>query len=301
MDNRGRLLLPQVSARTRGGFVSPTDMFQCGRFQLPLDWPLLMGVVNVTPDSFSDGGCYRDVDSASAHARRLVDEGAQIIDIGGESTRPGAQPVSEEEELKRVMPVLEILRDLDVPISVDTRRPRVMREVIAAGASMINDIEALTIPGALDVVAASDCAICLMHKKGSPDSMQQNPVYVDVVSEVREYLTSRLQYSRQAGIDLARIAIDVGFGFGKTAAHNIKLLGCLDQFAVLGVPILAGISRKATLGQITGRPVQERVHASIAAALLAVQHGAKILRVHDVGATRDAIAVWREIVEDGRR
>jgi len=276
-------------------------MFQCGRFQLPLDWPLLMGVVNVTPDSFSDGGRYCDVALASAHARRLVDEGAQIIDIGGESTRPGAQPVTEAEELRRVMPVLEALSDLAVPISVDTRRPRVMREVIDAGASMINDVEALTMPGAIDVVASSDCAVCLMHKKGSPDSMQRNPAYVDVVTEVREFLTSRLQSSRRAGISLSRIAIDVGFGFGKTAAHNIRLLRCLDQFAVLGVPVLAGISRKATLGQITGRPVQERMHASIAAALIAAQHGAKILRVHDVCATRDAMVVWREIVEDGRR
>ncbi len=274
-------------------------MFKCGRFRFSLDWPLLMGIVNATPDSFYDGGRYRTADLAVAHARRLVDEGAQIVDIGGESTRPGAQPLSEEEELQRVMPVLEALHDLDVPISIDTRRSRVMREALAAGASMINDVEALETPDSIRSVVDSDCAICLMHKKGSPESMQQDPSYQDVVAEVKAYLAARVGVVRRAGIEPARIVIDVGFGFGKSAMHNIRLLRRLGEFASLGVPVLAGISRKATLGQITGRPADERMPASIAAALLAAQHGAKILRVHDVAATRDALMVWRTLVEDG--
>lgn len=272
-------------------------MFQCGRFELRLDWPLLMGIVNSTPDSFYDGGRYSSSDRAAAHARRLVDEGAQIIDIGGESTRPGAEPVSVDDELRRVIPVLEALHDLDVPISVDTRRPRVMREALASGASMINDVEALTAPGALEVVASSDCAVCLMHKKGNPISMQKDPVYRDVVAEVKGYLRSRVDAVRGAGIDVTRIAVDVGFGFGKTASHNLTLLRNLSEIALLGPPVLAGISRKATLGQITGRQVDERMPASIAAAILAVQRGAKILRVHDVGPTRDALMVWRALAD----
>lgn len=267
-------------------------MLRCGRFALPLDRPALMGVLNVTPDSFSDGGRFPGRDAAAAHARRMLGEGAAIIDVGGESSRPGAEPVSEDAELARILPVLEALSDLGVPLSVDTRRPRVMREALAAGASMINDIEALSAPGALETVAASGCAVCLMHKKGEPGDMQRNPSYGDVVREVREYLTERIAEAERAGIERDRIVADVGIGFGKTAEHNLELQRRLGEFSALGVPLLAGWSRKSTLGQITGRPVGGRLVASVAAALLAAQAGARILRVHDVGATRDALAVW---------
>jgi len=250
-----------------------------------------MGVVNVTPDSFSDGGSFLDPEAAIAHARRLVEEGADILDIGGESSRPGARAVAEEEELQRVLPVLKALKD--VPVSVDTRRPAVMRAALAEGASMINDIEALEAPGALDAVADSDCAICLMHKQGEPATMQNAPRYADVVLEVRNYLSSRLSSCQKVGIDLDRLCIDPGFGFGKTVEHNFRLLKHLPELAALGVPVLAGWSRKSTLGAVTGRPVGERLAASLAAALLAVQHGARILRVHDVKETRDALTVMQ--------
>ena len=266
---------------------------RCGRFALPLERPLIMGVLNVTPDSFSDGGRFVEREAALAQARRMAAEGAAIIDVGGESSRPGAQPVSEDEELARVLPVLEVLADLPLPVSVDTRRARVMREALAAGASMINDIEALAAPGALDAVAASDCAVCLMHKRGEPATMQREPRYDDVVREVREYLAQRLAAAQRAGIARERLVADVGFGFGKTDRHNLELLRRLPEFRALGVPLLAGLSRKATLGRITGRAVGERLAASLAAALLAAQGGATILRVHDVGPTRDVLAVWQ--------
>jgi dihydropteroate synthase len=262
---------------------------RCGGFLLPLDRPLLMGVVNVTPDSFSDGGQFLDPQAAIAHGRRLIDEGADILDIGGESSRPGAQAVAEQEELARVLPVLKALKN--VPVSVDTRRPSVMRAVLAEGASMINDIEALSAPGALDAVADTDCAVCLMHKKGDPATMQNAPSYGDVVLEVRDFLAARISACRIAGIEKDRITIDPGFGFGKTVEHNFSLLKRLPELAALGVPVVAGWSRKSTLGVVTGRPVGERLAASLAAALLAVQHGATILRVHDVRETRDALAV----------
>ncbi|MSQ48914.1 MAG: dihydropteroate synthase [Betaproteobacteria bacterium] len=252
-----------------------------------------MGVVNITPDSFSDGGKFFEPQAAVAHARRLLEEGADILDIGGESSRPGAQPVSEVDELQRVLPVLSELRD--VPVSVDTRRPAVMRAVLAVGASMINDIEALTTPGALEAVVGSDCAVCLMHKQGDPATMQQAPRYEQVVGEVKAFLSSRIAVCEKAGISRERIAIDPGFGFGKTLEHNLVLLKRLAELATLGVPVLAGWSRKSTLGVITGRPVSERLAASLAAALLAVQQGARILRVHDVGQTRDALAVLRAL------
>jgi dihydropteroate synthase len=250
-----------------------------------------MGVVNVTPDSFSDGGRLLDPQVAIAHAHRLLEDGADIIDVGGESSRPGAQAVAEEEELRRILPVLKALRD--VPVSVDTRRPQVMRAALAEGASMINDIEALTAPGALEAVAASDCGLCLMHKKGDPETMQQDPRYGDVVAEVLGFLSERLATCKKSGITPERIAIDPGFGFGKTVAHNLRLLKELHAFTALGVPVLAGWSRKSSLGAITGRPAGERLAASLAAALLAVQHGARILRVHDVKETRDALAVMQ--------
>ena len=247
-----------------------------------------MGVVNITPDSFSDGGRFFNADQAVSHARRLADEGADIIDLGGESTRPGAEAVSESQELARVMPVLEKIQDLCV--SVDTRRPAVMKAALAGGASMINDVEALAAPGALEAVAESACAVCLMHKKGDPATMQRDPHYDDVVGEVKAYLEQRVTAAKAAGIAAARIVVDPGFGFGKTAQHNLELLRNLSDLSEL--PILAGLSRKSTLGKITGRPVDERLAGSLAMALLALQRGATILRVHDVRETRDVIAVW---------
>ena len=248
-----------------------------------------MGVVNVTPDSFSDGGRYLDPQATIAHGRRLIEEGADILDIGGESSRPGARPVAEDEELQRLLPVLKAMKD--VPVSVDTRRPSVMRALLSEGASMINDIDALSAPGALDAVADTDCAVCLMHKQGTPATMQHAPSYGEVVLEVRDYLSARISACRIAGIEKDRITIDPGFGFGKTVEHNFTLLKRLPELAALGVPVVAGWSRKSTLGAVTGQPVTERLAASLAAALLAVQHGAKILRVHDVRETRDALAV----------
>jgi dihydropteroate synthase len=263
---------------------------RCGGFLLPLDRPLIMGVVNVTPDSFSDGGKFLDPQAAIAHGRRLIAEGADILDIGGESSRPGARAVAEDEELQRVLPVLKALKD--VPVSIDTRRPSVMRAVLAEGASMINDIDALSAPGALDAVADTDCAVCLMHKKGDPATMQDAPSYADVAHEVRDFLSARVSACQIAGIEKDRITIDPGFGFGKTVAHNFTLLKRLPGLVALGVPVVAGWSRKSTLGTVTGRPVEERLPASLAAALLALQAGATILRVHDVKETRDVIAVW---------
>ncbi|MSQ53743.1 MAG: dihydropteroate synthase [Betaproteobacteria bacterium] len=251
-----------------------------------------MGVVNITPDSFSDGGAFLDRDAAIAHARQLAADGADLLDLGGESTRPGAAPVSEAEELARVLPVLEALRGLPVPLSIDTRRPAVMREVLAAGASMINDVESLTAPGALEAVAGSGCAICLMHKKGDPATMQEDPRYDDVVAEVREFLSQRADAAIRTGIARERIVIDPGFGFGKTDAHNFRLLRGLGSLAELGFPLLAGWSRKSTLGRLTSRAPGERLPASLAAALLAAMGGARILRVHDVRETRDALRVW---------
>ena len=257
--------------------------------------PLVMGVVNVTPDSFSDGGRFFAPRQAIAHARRLADEGADLIDIGGESTRPGAAPVSEEEELERILPVLTQLSDL--PVSVDTRRPRVMREALKAGASMINDVDALTAPGALEAVVESACAVCLMHKKGEPATMQRDPRYSDVVRDVKSFLEQRVKEVTSSGVDAARVVVDPGFGFGKTAQHNMVLLRNLSELKKLGVPVLAGLSRKSSLQKITGRPVEERLAGSLAMALLALQAGATILRVHDVKETRDVIAVWEAVRE----
>ena len=263
---------------------------RCGRFALPLDRPLIMGVLNVTPDSFSDGGQHFDLQTAITRAREMFEEGADLIDIGGESSRPGAAPTDEKEELVRVLPVLKALKDS--PVSIDTRRPVVMKAVLAEGASMINDIEALCAPGALEAVAASDCAVCLMHKKGDPATMQKDPQYQDVTGEVLHFLHERIQSCEKKGIPKDRITVDPGFGFGKTVEHNFRLLKELKTFAGLGVPLVAGWSRKSSLGAITGRLVAERLAASLAAALLALQGGATILRVHDVKETKDVIAVW---------
>ena len=251
-----------------------------------------MGVVNITPDSFSDGGRFLDAAAAVAHARALAADGADIIDIGGESSRPGAAPVSEDDELNRVLPVLHELKDLGRPVSVDTRRPRVMAEAIRAGASMINDIEALCAAGALEALAASDCAVCLMHKQGEPATMQQAPHYDDVVREVFAFLHERIIRCEEAGIARSRIVADPGFGFGKTVQHNLAILKNLPELLKLEAPILAGLSRKSTLGKLTGRPVEERLAGSLAMALLALQGGATILRVHDVRETRDVVQVW---------
>lgn len=267
----------------------------CGKFSLPLSRPLIMGVINVTPDSFSDGGKYALTEQAVARATALIDEGADILDIGGESTRPGAQPVTLDEERRRVLPLVERLADCGVPVSVDTQKPELMREAIAAGAAMINDINALSAPGALDAVAATSAAACLMHKQGDPQTMQQDPHYGDVVAEVRGFLAARVEAAQRGGISRDRLVIDPGFGFGKTLEHNLALLRELERFATLGVPVLAGLSRKSMLGRITGREADERVFASVAAALIAVEKGARIVRVHDVAATRDALAVWNAV------
>jgi dihydropteroate synthase len=250
-----------------------------------------MGVVNVTPDSFSDGGRFLDPHAAIARANALIEEGADMLDIGAESSRPGAQGVSGEEELSRLMPVLDGLRASAVPISVDTVKPEVMRAAIAGGAAMINDINALRSPGALEAVTGSDVAVCLMHMQGEPRTMQSEPRYGDVVTEVGAFLAERVAAAEGAGIARERIVIDPGFGFGKTVAHNFELLRNLDRFAALGLPVLAGWSRKSTLGAITGRGADDRLAGSLAAVLLAVQHGARIVRVHDVAATRDVLAV----------
>ena len=254
-----------------------------------------MGVVNITPDSFSDGGSFATASTALAHARRLVDEGADLIDIGGESTRPGAGGVALEEERRRVLPVLEQLAGGTVPVSIDTQKPELMREAIAAGASMINDVNALQAPGALAAVAQSDVAVCLMHMQGTPADMQTDPHYEDVVAEVLEFFGDRMRAAHAAGIAPDRIVLDPGFGFGKTLEHNLELLRRLDRFNTTGAAVLAGLSRKGMLGRLTGREVDERVYASIAAALIAVENGARIVRVHDVAATRDALAVWTAV------
>jgi dihydropteroate synthase len=258
-----------------------------------------MGVVNVTPDSFSDGGRFFEASAAIAHAQRLVEEGADILDLGAESSRPGAQPVSAEEELRRLLLVLHELRGVPVPISVDTTKPEVMRAAIGAGVAMVNDISALRSPGALETVAVSDAGVCLMHMQGEPRTMQHEPRYGDVVAEVAAFLAERVAAAEAKGIGRERIAIDPGFGFGKSVAHNFELLRNLDRFTALGLPVVAGWSRKSTLGAVTGRAAEERLAASLAAALLAVQHGARIVRVHDVAATRDALAVLAAL--DGKR
>lgn len=252
-----------------------------------------MGVVNVTPDSFSDGGLYQSARQAITHAMNLIDEGADILDIGGESTRPGSQPVSIDEELDRVIPVLEALVNTHIPVSIDTSKPEVMRHAIEAGAFMINDVNALRSPGALEAVAQNNhVKICLMHMQGAPRNMQENPQYKNIVSEVKDFLQQRIYAAESAGISQDRLVIDPGFGFGKTLQHNLELLNQLDEFTTLGVPVLAGLSRKSMLGTITGNNVHHRIHESIAAALLAVVKGAKIVRVHDVKASKEALAIY---------
>jgi dihydropteroate synthase len=270
----------------------------CGKFKLSLTRPLIMGVVNVTPDSFSDGGRFIQLNHALSHAKALIAEGADLLDIGGESTRPGAAPVSLDEERRRVLPLLEKLAGRAVPISIDTQKPALMREAVAAGAAMINDVCGFREPGAFEAVADSDAAICIMHMLGEPRTMQQAPRYDDVTVDVREYLAARVVAAQRAGIRLERIVIDPGFGFGKTLAHNLRLLHELHRLKDIGGALLAGLSRKTMLGTITGRDPTQRIHASTSAALIAVQNGAHIVRVHDVAATRDALAVWQAVQQN---
>jgi dihydropteroate synthase len=268
----------------------PTTL-RCGDKTLDLSRPIVMGVLNVTPDSFSDGGRFLSVETAVTHGLRLVEEGAAIIDIGGESTRPGAAPVSVEEELRRVLPVVERLRQAtSAVISVDTSKPEVIREAAAAGAGLINDVRALTEPGALEAAAASGSAICVMHMQGDPRTMQLAPSYVDVVKEVKAFLEERVQRCRAAGVSSDRIVVDPGFGFGKTLEHNLELLRRLRDLQG-EEPLLVGLSRKGTVGTLTGRSAGERVHGSVALAVIASINGARIIRAHDVAATVDALKI----------
>jgi dihydropteroate synthase len=265
--------------------------FICGRFQLDLSKPAVMGIVNVTPDSFSDGGKFNTIDKAVSHAMQLVADGADILDIGGESTRPGAIPVPLDEELKRVIPVIKALAQAGVPLSIDTYKPAVMRAAIDAGVDMVNDVCALQEPDALEIVAASHVGICLMHMQGRPQTMQLDPQYQDVIAEVSDFLSARLNAAEQAGIARERIVLDPGFGFGKKTSHNLTMLNQLSSLQSLGLPLLIGLSRKSVLGQVVGASVDERVHASIAASVVSVMKGANIVRVHDVKPTVDALKV----------
>ena len=271
------------------GAVSSLD---CAGRHLDLSRPAVMGVLNVTPDSFSDGGEWLQADTALGHARAMVDAGAAIIDVGGESTRPGAEPVALEEELARVVPVIQrVAAAVPVPISIDTSKPEVMRAAVAAGAGLVNDVNALRAPGALETVAELAVPVCLMHMRGEPRTMQTNPEYGDVVSEVHAYLAERIAACEAAGIPRHRVLVDPGFGFGKTVRHNLELLAALERFTALGCALLVGLSRKSMLGRITGAGVEDRLGASVAAAVLAAERGAALVRAHDVGATVQALAV----------
>lgn len=274
-----------------------TRFFQCGRFRFALDQrPLVMGILNVTPDSFSDGGQHASRDAALRHAEQMIAEGVDIIDIGGESSRPGSAALPLQDELARVIPVVEALRDCGKPLSIDTYKPEVMRAALAAGADLINDIWGFRMPGAVEALAAPEAGqagLCVMHMQRDPQTMQEDPHYDDVVAEVAKFLAERIAVLRAAGIDDARISLDPGFGFGKTPDHNLRLLGQLPRLALEGLPVLAGISRKSTLGAILGgRPPQQRIAASIAAAVCALERGAFIVRVHDVEQTVDAVKTW---------
>lgn len=268
----------------------------CAGRPLDLSRVAIMGVLNVTPDSFSDGGAFLARERAVQRALAMVEEGADIIDVGGESTRPGAQPVSVEQELDRVIPVIEALRAaVAVPLSIDSSKPEVMRAAVAAGAGFINDVRALRAPGALETAAVLGVPVCLMHMQGEPRRMQENPEYGDVLAEVGAFLRARVAACEAAGIARGRLLVDPGFGFGKTLAHNLTLLRRLDELAVPGVPLLVGLSRKSMIGQALGLPVDGRLHASVALALIAVQNGARVVRVHDVRATRDAIRMYEAV------
>ncbi|MEA5445822.1 dihydropteroate synthase [Gammaproteobacteria bacterium AB-CW1] len=271
-------------------------MLQCGKGRLDLSRPHIMGILNVTPDSFSDGGRFIEPSRALDHARQMMAEGADIIDIGGESTRPGAEAVSEEDELARVLPILEILKsETDVPVSVDTSKPGVMRRVIAAGADIINDVRGFQDPQAVEAVADSQVGLCIMHMLGEPRTMQSDPRYREVVREIRGFLMDQAAVLMDAGVDRHRIMIDPGFGFGKTLEHNLTLLRELGAFSASAFPVLVGMSRKSMIGKVIDRPVEERVHGSVAVASLAAWLGASVVRVHDVAATRDALAMIQAV------
>jgi len=259
-----------------------------------------MGVLNVTPDSFSDGGRFVQLDAALLHARQMIDDGADIIDIGGESTRPGATPISPETEMQRVLPVLRALQGARVPISVDTSQPALMRAALEEGACIINDVRGFRTNQAVEAVRDSDCGLVVMHMQGEPATMQRQPIYDDVIAEVSSWLARRCDELASAGIARERMVVDPGFGFGKSHKHNRQLLASIGKLLSVGRPLLVGLSRKSTLGEITGKPAEQRLSASLAAALIAIEGGARIVRVHDVGATRDAIAVW-EAVQAERR
>ncbi|MCC6209117.1 MAG: dihydropteroate synthase [Gammaproteobacteria bacterium] len=274
-------------------------MLECGDRRLDLTRPAVMGILNITPDSFSDGGDFFSPDAALAQARRMAAEGAAIIDVGGESTRPGADAVSEAEEIRRVVPVIAAIRAA-IPalvISIDTSKPAVMRAAVAAGAGLINDVRALQEPGALEAARELDVPVCLMHMRGEPSTMQQAPGYDDVVREVIEFLAARIEACLRAGIPRARLLIDPGFGFGKTAAHNLQLLRRLDRFRALGCPLLVGLSRKSLIGAVLGYPVEDRLYGSIALATMALWQGASIVRAHDVGPTVDAVRLCSAVME----
>ena len=272
-------------------------LLDCAGRSLKLDRARVMGIINVTPDSFSDGGAHATTEEAITHALALVEEGADLLDIGGESTRPGAEPVPVEEELRRTIPVIEALaRLVSVPISIDTSKAEVMRAAVEAGACMINDVQALRGEGALDMAARLGVPVVLMHMRGEPGSMKEAPAYDDVVGEVHRFLAERIFVAEMAGIDKKRIVVDPGFGFGKTVQHNLQLLAQLRRFTELGVPVLAGLSRKQTIGALTGRDEpRDRMAGSVAAHLLAAERGALIVRVHDVAATVDALNVWHAL------
>lgn len=274
---------------------------QCGRYRLPVaasSRPLVMGILNITPDSFSDAGKYHALDSAISHAEEMIAAGVDIIDIGGESTRPGSQAVSLQDELDRVMPLVYALRDCGKPLSIDTYKPEVMREAIAAGADMINDINGFRAPGALEAVAEADCALCIMHMQKDPQSMQLKPEYENVVADVTAFLCERIAAAEQMKIVRDRLCIDPGFGFGKSLAHNIALLKNIGQLqTTLDLPVLAGLSRKSMIGALLDKPVERRMAGSLAGALACVAQGARIVRVHDVAETVDALTVWNAINE----
>jgi dihydropteroate synthase len=280
---------------------SPDMILRLGNRELALDRPRVMGVLNVTPDSFSDGGRFPSAGDAVDHAATMVDAGADIIDVGGESTRPGAVAVGVDTELDRVIPVIEqIVARHDVPVSVDTSKPAVMAAAVSVGATMINDVRALREPGALEAASALECAICLMHMQGSPADMQDNPVYGTLPGDVIRFLGERIDACTRAGIDRERLVVDPGFGFGKNDRHNLRILARLDECRELGRPILVGLSRKRTLGNLTGKGADGRVAAGIAAAVMAIARGANIIRTHDVGETADAVRVAVAVEKAGR-
>ncbi|MFL6710553.1 MAG: dihydropteroate synthase [Massilia sp.] len=279
---------------------------QCGRFTFRLNTastaptddsrPLVMGILNITPDSFSDGGRFQSLEFAVSRAEEMVADGADMIDIGGESTRPGAPPVPVEEELRRVMPAIYALQGLDKPLSVDTLKPEVMRQAVIAGADLINDVNGFRAPGAIEAVVDSECGLCVMHMLATPATMQHQPAYQDVLGEVIAFLAERVDALTAAGVARNRICVDPGFGFGKTLAHNVALLRNIGRIeSTLGLPVLAGLSRKSMIGGMTGRPVEQRLAGSLAGALAAVAQGAAIVRVHDVAETVDALKVWAQV------